>query len=219
MKKLGKIFLTIIVLLTALVLIFNEPIKVKLVQQVSQSRLEHLSKDQIRQNNLRDASFDFSKVKPITVKQAAKAAVKNNAAAIGKIAIPSVSLKLPIVKGVDDTSLATGGGTLKPDEKMGEGNYALAGHYMTDKGALFSPIARVQIGDLIYITNLKNVYTYKVELKQVISPRATWTMNNQPRTKMITLITCADGGANRWLVQGKLVNARVANRETLAVFG
>jgi len=44
MKKLGKIFLTIIVLLTALVLIFNEPIKVKLVQQVSQSRLEHLSK-------------------------------------------------------------------------------------------------------------------------------------------------------------------------------
>ena len=83
MKKLGKIFLTIIVLLTALVLIFNEPIKVKLVQQVSQSRLEHLSKDQIRQNNLRDASFDFSKVKPITVKQAAKAAVKNNAAAIG----------------------------------------------------------------------------------------------------------------------------------------
>ena len=213
MKKLGKIFLTIIVLLTALVLIFNEPIKVKLVQQVSQNRLEHLSKDQIRQNNLRDASFDFSKVKPITVKQAAKAAVKNNAAAIGKIAIPSVSLKLPIVKGVDDTALATGGGTLKPDEKMGEGNYALAGHYMTDKGALFSPIARVQIGDLIYITNLKNVYTYKVELKQVISPRATWTM------KMITLITCADGGANRWLVQGKLVNARVANRETLAVFG
>ena len=38
MKKLGKIFLTIIVLLTALVLIFNEPIKVKLVQQVSQRR-------------------------------------------------------------------------------------------------------------------------------------------------------------------------------------
>jgi len=48
-----------------------------------------------------------------------------------------VNLKLPIVKGVDDTALATGGGTLKPDEKMGEGNYALAGHYMTIKELYF----------------------------------------------------------------------------------
>ncbi|MBA1434852.1 class A sortase [Bombilactobacillus bombi] len=219
MKKFWKIFLTLLVLVTALGLIFNEPIKVYLVQQVSQTRLKKLTKDQVRQNNLRTASFDFAKVKPITVQQAAKAAVKNNAAAIGKIAIPSVNLKLPIVKGVDDTALATGGGTLKPDEKMGQGNYALAGHYMTDKGALFSPISRVQIGDLIYITNLKNVYTYKVDLKQVISPRATWTMNNQPGSKLITLITCADGGANRWLVQGHLVTSRIANRATLAVFG
>ncbi|WP_205526794.1 class A sortase [Bombilactobacillus bombi] len=219
MKKFWKILLTLLVLIAALALIFNEPIKVQLVKQVSNSRVTNLTKDQVRQNKLRDASFDFAKVKPITVKQAAKAALKNNAAAIGKITIPSVGLKLPIVKGVDDTALATGGGTLKPDEKMGEGNYALAGHYMTDKGALFSPIARVQIGDLIYITDLKNVYTYKVDLKQVISPRATWTMNNQPGTKMITLITCADGGANRWLVQGSLVKARVANRSTLAVFG
>ncbi|UQS81573.1 sortase [Bombilactobacillus folatiphilus] len=218
MKKFLKYFLSILVLIIGLVLIFNGQIKDYMVKQLSQQSMTALTKDQVRQNSLKSASYDFSKVKPISAKQVAKASVQKNAAMIGKIVIPSVKLKLPIVKGVDDNALATGAGTMKPDEKMGEGNYALAGHYMTQKGALFSPIADSQIGDLIYITDLKSVYTYKIMLKQVISPKATWRIDDQNHQKLISLITCADGGANRWIVQGVLVKARVANRATLAIF-
>lgn len=218
MKKIVKYCGTFIILLVALALIFNGQIKSFMVRQLSQQSLSSLTAKQVHQNNLKSASFDFSKVKSISVQQVAKASVQKNAPMIGKIAIPSVNLQLPIVKGVDDNALATGAGTMKPDEKMGQGNYALAGHYMTQKGALFSPISNTQIGDLIYITDLSSVYTYKITLKQVISPKATWRIDDQGKQKMISLITCADGGANRWIVQGNLVKARVANRATLAIF-
>lgn len=219
MKKFLKIFVTVALLLVALAFIFNEPLKSYCVKYLAQDRLTKLTKDQVRQNNLRSVSYDFKKVKPISSKQVLKASVQNNAPAIGKIAVPSVKLKLPIVKGIDDNALSTGAGTMKPDEKMGKGNYALAGHYMTDKGALLSPIVDVQLDDLIYITDLKSVYTYKVTLKKRIAPDAVWTINDQKGRKLISLITCADGGANRWVIQGNLVRSRVANRATLAVFG
>ncbi|UQS83512.1 class A sortase [Bombilactobacillus thymidiniphilus] len=218
MKRFWKWFGTILVVLVALILIFNAQIKGLMVKELAQEQLTSVTRKQIKQNELRDGSFNYSKVKPITAKQVVRANLKHNAAVLGKIAIPAVNLKLPIVKGMDDTALSTGAGTMKPDEKMGHGNYALAGHYMTQKGALFSPLEDTKIGDLVYITDLKNVYIYKITLKQIISPHATWMINDQKGSKLLSLVTCADGGANRWIVQGDLVQTQVANRATLSTF-
>ena len=58
---------------------------------------------------------------------------------IGKAAIRSVGLKLPIFKGYQ-TRISVRGRHDESRSKMGEGNYALAGHYMTNQGILFSPL-------------------------------------------------------------------------------
>lgn len=74
---------------------------------------------------------------------------------IGKIAVPAVGLKLPIFEGINDNNLLRGAGTMKENEKMGEGNYALAGHHMNNPDILFSPLAKAQVGELVYLTDGK----------------------------------------------------------------
>ncbi|CAJ2232747.1 Sortase A [Companilactobacillus paralimentarius] len=218
MKKFFSIFGTILVLLIALALIFNQPIKEYAVKQISNRNLSSLTADKVKANQKKKGQFDFNKVKPISASQVAKAAVNNDAAVIGKMSVPSVDLRLPIVVGLSDNALSTGGGTMKENEKMGKNNYALAGHYMTNKGALFSPLENAQIGDLVYITNMKRVYTYKIYYKKIVPPTAVYLLDDVKGQNILTLITCADGGTNRWALQGSLVRNEPANKATLAVF-
>ncbi|KAE9560079.1 Sortase A [Companilactobacillus bobalius] len=218
MKKFFSIFGTILVLLIALALIFNQPIKEYAVKQISNHNLSSLTADKVKANQKKKGQFDFNKVKPISAGQVAKAAVNNDAAVIGKMSVPSVNLRLPIVVGLSDNALSTGGGTMKEDEKMGKNNYALAGHYMTNKGALFSPLENAQIGDLAYITDMKRVYTYKIYYKKIVPPTAVYLLDDVKGQNILTLITCADGGTNRWALQGSLVRNEPANKATLAVF-
>ncbi|HAY53058.1 MAG TPA: class A sortase, partial [Lactobacillus sp.] len=160
----------------------------------------------------------FSKVNSLNAQQVVQTAVKRDASVSGKLAIPAVGMHLPIVKGLSDTALSTGGGTMKPDQVMGQGNYALGGHYMTNKGILFSPLESTQLGQRIYLTDLEHVYTYEITWKKIVDPTAVYLINDVAGTAMVTLITCADGGVNRWAVRGPLINTTVANKQTLAVF-
>ncbi|WP_125588608.1 class A sortase [Companilactobacillus jidongensis] len=218
MKKFFTILGTVVLLLVALALIFNEPIKEYAVSRISDYHLSSLTVNKVKKNENKKGEFDFKKVKPLTASQVANASVNNDAAVIGKMAVPSVKLSLPIVKGLSDNSLSTGGGTMKEYEKMGQNNYALAGHYMTAKGALFSPLENAQIGDLAYITNMKHVYTYKIFYKKIVPPTAVYLLDDEKGQKLLTLITCADGGTNRWAIQASLVSTMPANKTTLAVF-
>lgn len=218
MKKFFTIVGTVVLLLVALVLIFNEPIKEYAVSRISDRHLSSLTVSKVKENENKKGEFDFKKVKPLTASQVAKASVNNDSAVIGKMAVPSVKLYLPIVKGLSDSSLSTGGGTMKENEKMGQNNYALAGHYMTAKGALFSPLENAQIGDLAYITDMKHVYTYKIFYKKIVPPTAVYLLDDEKGQKLLTLITCADGGTNRWAIQASLVRNTPANKTTLAVF-
>lgn len=218
MKKFFSIFGTILLLLVALVLIFNQPIKEYAVKQIAHKNYTSLTVEKVKANQKKKGEFNFKKVKPISAGQVAKAAVNNDAAVIGKMAVPSVNLKLPIVVGLSDNALSTGGGTMKKDEKMGKQNYALAGHYMTNKGALFSPLENAKIGDLAYITDMKRVYTYKIFYKKIVPPTAVYLLDDVEGQSLLTLITCADGGTNRWALQGSLVSNKPANEQTLSVF-
>jgi len=218
MKKFFSIFGTVLLLIVALALIFNQPIKEYAVKRISQHNLTALTAKKVKDNEKKDGQFDFNKVKPISATQVAKASVNNDAAVIGKMAVPSVGLHLPIVKGLSDNALSTGGGTMKENEKMGKSNYALAGHYMTNKGALFSPLENAQIGDLAYITDMKRVYTYKIYYKKIVPPTAVYLLDDVKDQSILTLITCADGGTNRWALQGSLVSSKPANKGTLATF-
>ncbi|MFD1471198.1 class A sortase [Companilactobacillus mishanensis] len=218
MKKFLSITGIVLLFIIAFGLIFNEPIKEFAVDHMSNKFLSGLTVDQVDKNSKKKANYDFKKVKPISAGQVAKASINNDAAIIGKMSVPAVDLYLPILKGLSNDALSTGGGTMKANEKMGKGNYALAGHYMTNKGVLFSRLQNVQLGDKAYITNLKKVYTYKIYYKKVVPPTAVYLIDDSPGKKLLTLITCADGGTNRWAIQGSLVKTQKANTKTLSVF-
>ncbi|GHV97990.1 class A sortase [Lactobacillus nasalidis] len=207
----------VILFMLGLALVFNQQITAFLVKQNQNAALRGLTREQIVENQKKAGMYDFKKVKSIDFAQTTRSRIKNTAGAIGAIAIPSVKLYLPIMKGLSDAAMSTGGGTMRKDQKMGQGNYPLAGHYMTDQGALFSPLERVELGSKVYLTDLKKVYVYKIYYKKVVDPSAVWLVANTKK-KIVTLITCADGGTNRWSLRGKLLKTMKASKQNLEMF-
>ncbi|MBD5431693.1 MAG: class A sortase [Lactobacillus sp.] len=209
--------LAVVLLLVGLVLIFNKQISNYIISKNQTSTMTTLTKKTVDKNQKKKGMFDFSKVKEVDFSQVAQSARKNNAHAIGALAIPDVNMRLPILLGMSDDAMATGGGTMREDQVMGKGNYPLAGHYMTSKGILFSPLEDVKKGELVYLTNMKKVYIYRIYMKKVVNPYAVYLVNNTKKP-IVTLITCADGGVNRWAIRGKLIKTEEANNSNLKVF-
>lgn len=204
-----------ILLVIGLALVFINPIRNQLVK-IMAHRQTDVTAAQIKKNQHKKANFDFNKVASLNTKQILKAAVSDDVIVLGKVALPSVKMALPVMKGVSEDTMAQGGGTMKPDQQMGAANnYALAGHSFQN---IFLPLENVRVGDKIYLTDMEKVYTYKVDYKASISPYDVQVIDDVPGRKMVTLITC-DKTIRRWCIQGELIKTQKATKTTLAVFG
>ncbi|MEA0561997.1 MULTISPECIES: class A sortase [Lysinibacillus] len=206
MSKLKRTFL-LCVLLIGLALIFINPIQNAMITHLSkQLNTTEYSAEDIKDNNNTDADFDFEEVQSLSIAEVLKAQTKVDAMpVIGSIVVPSVDLQLPIVKGVGNAALAVGAGTMKPNQKLGQGNYALAGHYFEEKDILFSPLYKAKIGDTIYLTDLTNIYEYKLTSKDIIAATDVYVINDIPNKTVLTLITCAESGTKRLAIQADFV--------------
>lgn len=209
--------LAVILLLIGLALIFNRQIRNYMISQNQNTAMTSVTRKKVEQNQKKKGMFDFKKVKEVTFGQVARSRNQNGAHVIGAVAIPDVNMHLPICLGMSDAAMTTGGGTMRADQVMGKGNYPLAGHYMTAKGILFSPLEDVKKGQLVYLTDMKKVYVYKVYMKKKVNPYAVYLVNNTKKP-IVTLITCADGGANRWAVRGNLIKTEKATKQNIKVF-
>lgn len=210
-NKKNSNWLTNIFLLTLLfigmALIFNEQIKDYLVQLTdARYSITHMTKDELKKNNKKKVSFDFAAVKPMSTESVVASQItRKDLPVIASVAVPSVSINLPIFKGVDNVSLLYGAGTLFPDQKMGQGNYALASHRASNPKLLFTPLENMNLGAKIYLTDLENIYTYKAFYKEKVAPDYTQLLNVKKNKRIVTLITCGDmEGTTRLVVQGKL---------------
>jgi len=123
---------------------------------------------------------------------------------IGVIQIPSVELELPIFYGTTNEVLEIGAGTMKPEQQMGRGNYALAGHNSRNPELYFAPIRELQEGAVIYVTDKETVYKYTKTQKKVVNPDAIHVLEDMEDRELITLISCTSDGSKRLVVQGKL---------------
>ena len=169
MNKFKKTLL-ICVLVLGLILIFINPIQNFIIAHLSDrlNTTEYTSED-LQINLEKEADFDFEAVQSLSITEVLKAQASiDKLPVIGSIVIPEVQLQLPILKGVGQTALAVGAGTMKPTQQLGKGNYALAGHYFKGKDILFGPLYRTELGDAIYLTDLANIYEYKLSVKKVI---------------------------------------------------
>ncbi|MDM5231663.1 class A sortase [Lysinibacillus pakistanensis] len=206
MNKL-KLPLIISILIVGLLLIFINPIQNAIIAHLShQLNTTEISAEEIEKNNQTDADYIFEDVQSLSIAEVLKAQTKaNKMPVIGSIAVPSVDMQLPIVKGVGNAALAVGAGTMKPNQNLGQGNYALAGHYFEEKDILFSPLYKASIGDSVYITDLTNIYEYQLTTKKVIAATDVYVIDDIPDKTVLTLITCADNGTKRLAIQADFI--------------
>ena len=197
--------------LVALALIFNSSIRnMIMVWHTNQYQVSKVSKEEIKQNKAVESSFEFSEVQSLSTEAVINAQWQaQKLPVIGGISIPEVSMNLPIFKGLDNVGLYYGAGTMKEDQHMGQGNYALASHHVFGiTGAsdmLFSPLDRAKIGMKIYITDKDKIYTYTISSIESVAPERVDVINDTEGVAEITLVTCEDAAAtSRTIVKGTL---------------
>lgn len=148
--------------------------------------------------------FDFDDVSSVSANDINNA-ILNKDYIVGMVYVPNVDLKLPILYGATHENMLVGAGTLKANQQMGVGNYAIASHNAQNPNILFAPIRRIAEGDLMYTTDKENVYTYKMDFKEVIEPEKVEVIENQGRDEL-SLVSCyAADGSDRIIVKGELV--------------
>lgn len=195
---------TILLLIVGLVFIFLNPLKESIVQQMSKNNsVLRVSVSTIEKNKNDTGNFDFDQVVDLNSSNIAQAFLnQQEIGQIGGIVIPKVQLNLPIVKGVSNQNLAVGAGTMKENQEMGLGNYALAGHNMNDGQTLFSPLYNATIGDEIYLTDLNYIYSYRIKAIETVNVERVDVIQDVEDKKLITLVTCNADGSKRLIVQG-----------------
>lgn len=222
-KKFNWLINTLIgfIFIIGLVLIFNKPIRNMLIATKSNHyQLENVSKKKIEQNKKEKSSFDFSAVKSVDFQSVLSSQFNSqDLPVIGGIAIPDLKINLPIFKGVGNTSLLYGAGTMKEEEVMGQGNYSLAGHNMSgftsDLSILFTPLEQAKAGMVIYVTDKEDIYQYKIDNISTVTPDHVEVINDTPGKTEITLVTCADAQAtHRTIVHGNYVDKTPFNKAT-----
>lgn len=205
-SKLFTIFIALLVIF-GLLLTFHYPLQNMVISNSSAQLFEQtfVKPDNV---SVQDSDFDFKAVQSLEVIDVLKAQLnKKNFSVIGSIAIPSVDLELPIGKGISESVIALGAGTMKHDQKLGVGNYALASHYIENKDILFGPLYHVTIGDIAYISDHEMVYEYRITTKEVIQDTDVFVIYDTPDQTLLTLITCAEAGTKRLLVQGEFIQS------------
>ncbi|MCJ2148604.1 MULTISPECIES: class A sortase [Bacillus] len=206
-----KKMIVAVLVISGIFFVLSPFIKESIIINLNKNKSFELTAEQAEQNNAQKASFDFEAIQPPSFMETVKAGLDPEPkAVIGRITISSVNIKLPILKGTTNQNLLYGATTMRPDQKMGEGNYPLAGHHMKRENLLFGPLINIKKGDTVKITDFKKDYIYTVTSKQFISETDTDVIQ-ETKEKEITLMTCdkAVKTEGRLAVKGKLIHVAV----------
>lgn len=131
---------------------------------------------------------------------------------VGSLEIPILDLKLPIFKGflLTEDSMLQGAITNIEGQKMGEGNYVLSSHIMSNPDLLFSSIHLLEVGDIIYTYDNQYQYKYKVYDNFVVTEKDLYITYEIEDYDIITLYTCKytdnPNIIDRTVVRGVLVD-------------
>lgn len=222
-KRLKNILINLglfLLLLLGLALVFNRQIKQFLMSKTSAHyQIEQVTREQIEANKQVEATFDFAAVESASLEAVLQAQLSGKVLpVIGGIAVPSVEIQLPIFKGLGNEALLFGAGTFSPEQQMGQGNYALASHRIEQSTILFTRLEEVKMGDVIYLTDLDQIYVYETIESKRIEAYQVEVIEEVPDQTLVTLITCGEAaGITRWMVQGKLTETIPVDKATPAM--
>jgi sortase A len=202
--------LIVLLLLVGLALIFNKSIRNMLIAfKINSYQVSNYSADKLKKNTEAKANYNFEQVKPVDFNSVVGSQTSQNLPVIGGLAIPDVKLNLPIFLGLQTNQLLYGAGTMKENQVMGQGNYALAGHHVfAVAGAsslLFSPLDKTKDGMKIYLTDKNEIFEYTIDKVYEVKPEDIAVIDDHEGQTEITLVTCTDMEATgRIIVHGVL---------------
>lgn len=125
---------------------------------------------------------------------------------IGVLEITAMELTMPVYLGASDVHLAAGAAVLGNTSVPIGGdntNCVIAGHRGWRGADYFRHIDRLQVGDIVTLTNLWETLTYTVADIQIIQPHEVDKIKIQQDRDLLTLLTChpyASGGRERYVV-------------------
>ena len=156
---------------------------------------DNLTAEDIEKNNEAEVEFDFSSIEDVDINTAINVVFEpDESLVIGELEIPDLNIHLPILKGLTNSNLLAGAGTMKPNQIMGRGNYPLAGHIMKNKDLLFGSLMDIKVGTIVTITDKKNIYKYKIYDTVVVPDTAVEILSDEEAEKrgkpIISLMTC-----------------------------
>lgn len=198
------------ILFVCLPLIVNKVLSSNSVDGIAQ--FDNFTSDAIQSNMLLAAEYDFDSVSDINTLNLYED-IKNidSRYIIGQIVINDIGMRLPILKGISNSNLAVGAATMKENQKMGEGNYSLAGHYNKNKHILFGGLMYLKKGSVIVITDKNYIYEYVVCDMKIAYDTETFLISDQLASQkgrpVITLMTCyySSKTGKRYFVIGEFV--------------
>jgi len=124
----------------------------------------------------------------------------------GVISIPAMELEMPIFLGATEQHMADGAAHLSQTSLPIGGtntNSVIAGHRGYGGASYFRYIDKLQVGDLVSVTNLWETLTYRVSEIRIIDPHDVEEILIQQGRELLTLLTChpyASGGRQRYVV-------------------
>ncbi|WP_257350448.1 class D sortase [Pseudalkalibacillus decolorationis] len=128
---------------------------------------------------------------------------------IGKIEIPQIDLRMPIVEGATLENMKNAAGHLEGTGQIGEqGNAAVAAHRSYTYGKDFNRLDEIVVGDEINITTREGTYRYVVFNTTIVLPEDTSILKSKQDKSVLTLITCEPmkDPTHRLIVQASLEN-------------
>ena len=227
MKILRKFIFLLLVVSGAILILLPTYSKMKLRDEVQTAVkvIGEVTPEEIKENEEKEQPeeiFDFEQVDEISP----TATFLDNrpidkSLLIGQLVIPSLDMNLCIFKGTTNYNLLRGLGTMKPDDKMGKGNYTLAGHNNGDRKLLFGALMDIKKGAIVRITDKTNIYEYKIYETKVADSTSLELLENSEAEKVgkpiISLMTCDKGTwtSNRFFALGKFVKKYKYDKETM----
>ena len=130
---------------------------------------------------------------------------------IAIIEIPSIKLSQALVEGISDDVLKYFLGHFNDSAAPGEkGNFAVAGHRVSDYTDAFINLYKVKAGDEVIVKTHDKKYTYVVEDNFIVEPEDVHVLDDTKEATM-TLVTCTVGAKQRVIVKGRLISEEELN--------
>ena len=189
MEKFRRI-IGIILIITGIAIIGNVAYK-KIITLKKQNEIANLFENGIKEGN--DKKTDGTSLSDI-----------DGYEPIAKLEIPSIKLSQIVVEGISDDVLQYYLGHFPTSVKPGEvGNFAVAGHRVSDYTDAFINLYKVVEGDEIVIETKEKRFTYEITDNFIVDPDNVEVLADTENAT-ITLVTCTVGAKQRVIVQGVL---------------